>query len=266
MTAPPDKDELSEYYAAAESWTNDRIADQERSVRIAWIAAAAAGVLALIEGLALLLLIPLKQVVPYAVLVDRQTGHVQPLNLAKGETIKPDDALVRSMLAQYVTARESFNIASLKDNYRKVGLWSAGDARSQYIAASQASNPTSLLATVPRSSVISVDVRSISPLSQDTMLVRFSTSRADAGGAFSPQGTWAAVIRYRFSSADMSAANRLENPLGFQVVSYNRTAEIALQDQAVAPVTMTTAPAANQPSRMPATAIPNAGPSKAQGQ
>ena len=131
------------------------------------------------------------------------------------------------MLAQYVTAREGFNMAALKEDYRKVALWSAGNARSQYIAATQASNPSSLLAALPRSAVLAVEIRSISPLSADSALVRFAVSRTDQGAVPDQQGTWAAVVRYRFSSAGMSAASRLVNPLGFQVTSYNKSAEIA---------------------------------------
>jgi type IV secretion system protein VirB8 len=217
---------LTDYYRAAETWAEDRREDGERRQKVAWIVAAVAGTIAVLEGIALIVLLPLKQIEPYAVLVDRQTGFVQPLNLAKGESIVPDQALVQSMLAQYVTAREGFNLAALKEDYRKVALWSAGPARSQYVAGMQATNPSSPLTVFPRSAVVAVEIRSISPLSADTALVRFSTLRADQGGVPVEQGVWAAVIRYRFSSADMSAASRLVNPLGFQVTGYTRNSEV----------------------------------------
>jgi type IV secretion system protein VirB8 len=91
----------------------------------------------------------------------------------------------------------------------------------------QASNPRSPLATLPRESVLAAEIRSVSSIGPDTAMVRFSTSRTDPGGIAVDQGTWAAVIKYRFSSADMSAASRLVNPLGFQVLGYTRNAEIA---------------------------------------
>ena len=217
---------LEDYYRAAETWAEDRREGGERSRNIAWIVAGLAGAIALIEAVALVLLLPLKQVEPVAVLVDKQTGFVQQLNLTEGQTILPDKALVQSMLAQYVSAREGFNTAGLKEDYRKVALWSSGSARSQYIAGMQASNPVSPLATLPRSAVVAVEIRSISPLSADSALVRFATARTDQGGNPQPQGTWAAVIRYRFTSAQMSAESRLVNPLGFQVLSYTKSAEI----------------------------------------
>ena len=36
---------------------------------------------------------------------------------------------------------------------------------------------------------------------------------------------WAALITYRFSDADMTASDRLTNPLGFQVTRYRRDPE-----------------------------------------
>lgn len=226
MNMPQDKAALAEYYEAAESWAEDRHHEGERSRKLAWRVAIAAGVLALLEALALVLLLPLKQVEPIAVLVDRVTGNVQRLDLAKGQSIAPDQALVNSMLAQYVSSREAFNIASLKEDYRKVALWSAGDARSRYVAQMQASNPASPLANLPRSAVIGVEIRSISPLAADSALIRFVTTRTDAGGSPAVQGNWIVVIRYRFTSAEMSAESRLANPLGFQVLRYDRSAEI----------------------------------------
>jgi len=233
MNKPLD-DELKDYYKAAESWADDRAASEARSVRLAWIIAGAAGFIALAEAIAIAVMMPLKTVEPYAVLVDRQTGYVEKLDLAKGQAIVPGDALTRSMLAQYVIARENFDIAALKDNYRKVALWSAGDARDQYVAAMQATNPASPLASLPRQTVIQTEVRSISDLGADSVLVRFATTRTDLGGQPVPQGTWAAVIRYRFSAADMSEASRLDNPLGFQVLRYSKSAEIAPDPAAVA--------------------------------
>lgn len=238
----PDKNARADYYRASESWAEDRMRRDARSQQLAWIVAGVAALIALCEAAALMFLVPLRKVEPYAVLVDRQTGFVEPLNLAGNQEIKPDEALVRSMLAQYVIAREGFNITALKDTYQRVALWSAGDARSQYIAAMQASNPSSPLASLPRQAIVSVEVRSISPLGADSALVRYATTRTDPGGVPQPQGIWAAVVKYRFSAADMTAENRLVNPLGFQVLRFSKSAEIA--------------PAAGSPEQAPPSAMP----------
>lgn len=221
-----DNEEPTGYYREAASWSNDRVQEMSSSRRIAWIVAGVASAIALFEGIALVALTPLKTVVPYTLLVDRQTGYVQAINPLDRETIAPDSALVRSFLVQYVTARESFDIDSLNANYRKVALWSADAARARYIATMQASNPASPVASLPRRALVDVQVRSVSSLGPNSALVRFSSARTDPGGQAQPAQLWAAVMKYRFSGASMTAEDRLINPLGFQVVRYRRDAEI----------------------------------------
>lgn len=224
MNEMADKD-LEEYYRSAESWSADRDRADRRSRRTAWIIATVAAGIATLEGVALIMLMPLKTVVPYTLLVDRQTGYVQELKPLERERVAPDHALVRSFLAQYVIARESFDIDTLNDSYRKVSLWSAGDAQKQYVASVQAANPASALATLPRRAQMTVQIRSLSSLNVDSALVRFSTTRTDPGGQPQAPQNWAAVVKYRFSGEAMSAEDRLVNPLGFQVVRYRRNAE-----------------------------------------
>lgn len=225
MNASGDK-KLTDYYREAESWGMDRERTQRRSIRLAWTIAGVATIVALCEAAALVALTPLKTVVPYTLLVDRQTGYVQALKPLDQTRIAPDTALTRSMLAQYVIAREGFDIDSVKDDYRKVALWSAGNTRDRYIASMQASNPASPFERLPRGTEIDVQIRSVSPLGKDSALVRFVTMRTDAGGRPQAPQPFVAVVSYRFSSAAMSEADRLLNPLGFQVLRYRRNAEM----------------------------------------
>ena len=103
--------------------------------------------------------------------------------------------------------------------------FSAGEARSGYIAGMQASNPASPLAALPRRALVQVQVRSVSSLGADSSLVRFTTTRTDPGAQAQAPQLWAAVVKYRFSGAAMSAEDRMINPLGFQVVRYRKDAE-----------------------------------------
>lgn len=218
-------EKLAEYYAAAESWSNDRERDSSRSRRIAWTAAAIAAAIMLLEAVALVLLIPLKSEVPYTLLVDRQTGYVEALRPLEHKGLTPDAALTRSFLVQYVIARESFDIDTVQQNYRKAALWSADRERSRYLGLMKASNPASPLAVLPRGASIDVRIRSISSLSPDSALVRFDTVLTLPGSSRQRIENWAAVIRYHFTETPMSGEDRLVNPLGFQVVRYRKDAE-----------------------------------------
>lgn len=213
------------YYKEAESWNRDRFRSLQNSRNIAWIIAGVAVAVALFEALALMLLMPLKTVEPYTLMVDRQTGFVQALEPLAPERVTADTALTQSFLVQYVIARENFDANALQANYRKVTLWSAETARSNYIARMQASHPESPLSRYPRSTLIETRVKSVSPVGQNTVMVRFETQRVDRGSQPQPPVPWAAVIRYRYSGEPMRAEDRYLNPLGFQVVHYRRDAE-----------------------------------------
>lgn len=219
------REALNAYYRDAESWGGDREEALRRSRRTAWIVAACALVVAVLEAIAIVLLTPLKTVEPYTLLVDRQTGFVQALEPLNPERISGDAALTRSFLVQYVIAREGFDIDSVQNDYRKVALWSAETARTSYMSAMQASNPDSPLVRLPRTSRVEVRVKSVSSMGRNVAMVRFDTQRQDVGGRAHPPQAWMAVIRYRYSGEPMSLEDRFVNPLGFQVLRYRRHPE-----------------------------------------
>jgi type IV secretion system protein VirB8 len=250
--------DLAAWFRSSESWAHDRERSAHRALRMAWIVAGVLGTVAVAEAIALAALAPLKTVVPYTLMVDKQTGSVQTLKPLERDIIAPDKALTRSFLAQYVMAREGFDITTLQDDYRKVALWSVGEARDRYVKGMQPANPASPLASLPRQTLVQVEVRGISSLSNDSALIRFSSTRTDPGGQPQPPQYWQAVISWRFSAEAMSAADRLVNPLGFQVTRYRRDAEIVpdVAQTAQGPASQLASP--GQPLPAPTSLVGNA--------
>jgi type IV secretion system protein VirB8 len=237
----PDKDRPSVappgYYAEAASWAEDVNGALRASRRRAWWVAGIAVFVAVLQALALVLLLPLKTVVPYTITVDRQTGYAQA---ARGIDLGPmseSDALIQSALAQYVIARETIDAADLAANYKKVGLWSSGLARRDYLSGMDRSNPASILNSANAATQITTTVKSIAVLDKTHALVRFATDRREGDGPVS-RTDWSAVVTFGFSGAPLSAEDRLINPLGFQVSHYRRDAE-------------SVAPLPNAPAAMP---------------
>ena len=237
----PEKQALDAYYAESGSWAHDRQDALRTSRRIAWIIAGIAVLVALCEAFALVALAPLKTVVPYTLMVDRQTGYVQALKPLDAQMVSSDSALTQSFLVQYVIAREGFDYASLQNDYRKVALWSAGPARAAYVAGMQVSNPDSPVARYARSTMIDVAVKSVTSIGPSVAMVRYETRRVDAGGQGQAGQSWVAIIRYTYSGQPMSVADRFVNPLGFQVLRY-RTSMEALPAPPVAQATVTGPP------------------------
>lgn len=235
-------EEREAYYAKARTWAFDEQASLRRTLRIAWIFAAMAALVAIVEAFALIMLTPLKTVSAVPILVDRQTGFVEVLKGDGRKELTANAALTESLLAQYVVARESFNITSIANDYRKTALWSGGGARDEYLAAAAASNPQSPLKLYPRATLVETRVKSISPIGTNVALVRFETRRRDQDGHSPAPQAWASVVAYRFVNTPMSVEDRFLNPLGFQVVRYHRDPE-ALPAEPEAPPAQTAATA-----------------------
>lgn len=215
------------YYAEVSSWAQSDASGARRARNVAWTVAGAAVVVAVVEAFALASLAPLKSTSVVPVLVDRQTGFVEVLNKDGSQSLRADTALTRSMLAQYVAAREGFDITTLSNDYHRVMLWSAGRARGDYAALMPAQNPQSPLRLYPRTAVVAVNIESVSDLGPRTALVRFTTTRMDEGAQAGATNYYAAVITYQFSDGPLRAEDRLVNPLGFEVTRYARSDETA---------------------------------------
>lgn len=226
------------YYPDARSWAEDRQLSAQRSQKLAWSIAGVAVLVACLEAFALAALAPLKRVEPYTLLVDRQTGYTRILKGDGVEQITADEALTQSLLAQYVIARESFDITTIGQEYRKVGLWSAETARSGYVATMQTDNPASPFRRLPRTSLVTTRIKSVSQLGRRTALVRFETARLDQGQVEANWAPWVAVVHYRFARAPMSLDDLLLNPLGFQVTQYRRDQEAVATDSPAPVVTV----------------------------
>ena len=97
-------------------------------------------------------------------------------------------------------------------------------------------------------------MKSVSPVGRDVAMVRFETRRRDAGGQLGPPSAWVAVIRYRFSGEPMSIEDRFINPLGFQVVRYQRNPEALPPAEAAAASVVVAAGADRARSDAPAPA------------
>lgn len=217
--------ELKSYFRETRSWADDRQEQSARSQRIAWIIAGVATTIAALEAIALAGLMPLKTVVPHTVLVDRQTGHVTTLDPSKPVQLTQDSALARSMLAQYVTARESLDRSTISSDYRKVALWSGESARSSWLSQMNPGYPANPLARLPRQISVQARIKSVSLLDGGQALVRYDLVQRNDTGAESRPAPFVSVIRYRFRDRPLAESDRFVNPLGFEVLRYRKDPE-----------------------------------------
>jgi type IV secretion system protein VirB8 len=210
---------------AVEVWAGQTVKEAQRGRRVAWIVTGLLILICAAQAAAIAIMLPLKEVQPYTLLVDRQTGYVETVRGIRLGDLAEDEALVHAFLAQYTLARETFDPADFKDRYTRVALWSADQAQTDYLEAYEPGAPGGVLAQMRPGSLVSVMVKNIELLERDLARVRFETSRRDPGMAPVRQD-FQAIMSFRFVGAPMRMEDRHLNPLGFQVMTYRRDAEV----------------------------------------
>ena len=233
------------YYEAASTWAQDTHETLRRSRRTAWIVAGIAVGIAAIQAVALVVLVPLKQTMPYTITVDRETGYVQTTRGVNLGTLSETEAVAQSFVVQYVLARETFDAADYREQYRKTLAWSQGAAETEYLRDWDKTNPNGIQSRVSPNTRIQVTVKSVTILGPRSAMIRFDTERSEGGGGPGMRQPWVASVVYSFSNKPINEQDRYLNPLGFQISSYRRDAETTQ------PVPMPAAPLPMMPAPAP---------------
>jgi type IV secretion system protein VirB8 len=225
MTGVPSP-ELKAYFAEARSWEQDRLAEALRSKRLAWAAAAGSMTLTIVAVGAVAALAPLKSVEPFVVRVDRATGSVDVMSgLKDGRELSYEEAVSKYFLGVYVRAREAWLPAAGEANFSQVSIMSAPEEQQRWAKAFAPTNPASPQLAYGPNGQVEVAIRAISFLNPKVANVRFH--RVVRQGPQTSESDWISTIAFTYTSAPMLEADRLRNPLGFQVTSYRADPEVA---------------------------------------
>lgn len=225
MTGAP-SDDLKRYFAEARRWDQDRLSSALRSRRFAWTAAGATTLLAVASSLAVIALTPLKTTEPFVIRVDQSTGAVDVVRGLSSDQgpARYDEAVSKYFLAQYVRAREGYLDPAAEDAFRMVSLFSAPGEQARWSDLYRGSNPQSPQNLYGPDGEAVVAIRAIGFINDDVANVRFRRTVRHARQVV--ESDWIATIAFTWTRAPMTEADRLRNPLGFQVVSYRADPEV----------------------------------------
>ena len=216
---------LKTYFDEAKSWDADRLRSAERSKRFAWGVAAFAGLLATAAVGAVAALAPLKTTVPFVIRVDRTTGAVDVVSaLKRGQPMTYEEAVTKHFLAQYARAREGWLAPAAEANFRQVSIMSTPAEQERWADIFRAANPTSPQVVYGPTGEAQVEIRAISFVSASVADVRFHRTVRLASQV--TESDWIATVAFSYTKAPMAEADRLRNPLGFQVTSYRADPEV----------------------------------------
>lgn len=206
-------------------WQDEVFGSLRRQRNIAgWIAALSL-MLALAAVATLALILPLKEVRPYVVMVDRTTGeselvvNTRPANLAEREAVR------QAELVRYVTARETYDPADNPQRIPSVLRRSSDQAAASLRTLWTSSNPEYPPNRYGARTLITVKIRSVTLLDADTAQVRF-VRRLERDNDRAITRDFVATVGFRFeprTERNLEAVWR--NPLGFTVTAYRIDAE-----------------------------------------
>ena len=202
-----------------------------RSERRAWYLVFTLIVLLLVSWVVIALMMPLKQVQPYVVQVNQQTGYSRLLTVLKPKDVTDNEVLNNYWLAKYVKGYEGYNWYSVQLNYNNTLLFSSPNVAAQY--AKLFTGTTALNKVWGNSTTAVVHLLSppiISSGNNDSMVatVRFTRTIKNINQVDQPKTeNLVATIGFGYQSiSTLTAEQRLKNPLGFTVYSYEITPEL----------------------------------------
>lgn len=201
----------------------DLIMAPRRSEKRAWIVAAASSTLTLFLGIAILVMMPLRETEVFTVLIDRETGAAERILQVAPTGISDERAIREALLVAYLSDRESYLPAGIQPRLESVLRRSTGPARRSLLALW--SNDTANADYPPRlygdGAEVSVRVRTITFLEPDVAQVRYEkTLRQPRQKPVTRP--FVATIGFDFAPRKERALERVwENPLGFTVETFH---------------------------------------------
>ncbi|MGA8054483.1 MAG: type IV secretion system protein [Burkholderiales bacterium] len=230
--SPTEQKVLAAQAHKAQGFEAEELAGAKQSaMRRGWGLVLAAGVIAA-QGVAISVLLPLKEFVPTVIRVNDTTGVVdRPPVLAGKADVKEIET--RWALRHYVLARERYIKNQVPVDYLLVEAMNSEPLNVEWRALWDLNNTTSPLNRYLDGTVKTVDVSTINgPLpvqsgQRDLWQVRFTvTVRSPTGGT--TKSDYVATIRITNIATDKDDdLRRAWNPLGFRVLSYIAEAEVA---------------------------------------
>lgn len=219
--------ELQEYFSSARSWDHDRAVKAESEKLRAFLFAGAAGLIAA-GTLVWHVAAPLKTVEPYVIRVNQNSGGVDVVNVAKNtHEVTADEAVRKFFLSEYIRNRESWVAAAANEMFKTVAVLSAPDEQEKITAERRPENATSPVNLYKNGETIGVRVNNVTFINERVAQVRFTKMIRSTGAVADQPSQWVATINFRFVNKPETEADRLYNPLGFQVVSYRADPEIS---------------------------------------
>lgn len=200
----------------------------EKSNKRAWLVAFLSFIVATLSVVAVALLTPLKSVEPYVIRVNDTTGMVDIITSLDKKDITQNEALDKYFVSTYIKTREGYFYDLLQQDYIKTQILSSPKVSDEYVAlytGERARNDVLKNKFEVRIHINSVVLGDSAGMKVAT--VRFKEETIDLSSKTSTMTSKIATLSYDYSPDEpVNEQERLENPLGFKVLTYRIDTEI----------------------------------------
>lgn len=226
-----DKQFAQQYFNEARGWDAELSTRTKRSEQRAWRCCAVLTLIAVLQGIGLVCLLPLKSIEPFVIRVDNNSGIVDVVSTlaSRGQVkLKTQELMNKYWLSQYLRHRESYQWQTRSYDRNLVGIMSSEAVQQEYAALTDPkANPKAPIYLYGQSAQVRVHINAISFIGDETVageqhqtaLVRYS-KQINRLGEQHPASQWLATITFVYRNSPMKLEDRNLNPLGFQVLSY----------------------------------------------
>jgi type IV secretion system protein VirB8 len=187
---------------------------------------AAAGALVVALAIAIIAMLPLRRTVPYLVKVDAG-GNVEVLQTFDNRQIGKQELTDQYWARTYVKAREQYNWWMVGTDYETVARLTDPTIFPEY--GNQFTGEKGMDKVFGANTDRSIKVISVtpSPTQAGNMVVRFERTTRTKGMLVEPPTVFVVQLVYRYNVKTVGAqADLQQNPLGYEVISYRRDAEV----------------------------------------
>ncbi|MBM7070614.1 Type IV secretory pathway component [Shewanella sp. 202IG2-18] len=227
----PEKQFIKQYFKEARGWDAELSSRIKRSEQRAWRCVGLLAVIALLQGVGLVALLPLKSIEPFVIRVDNNTGLVDVVSTLASHgqiKVKAQEVMDKYWLTQYLRHRESYQWEARAYDRNLIGIMSSETVQLDYAAQTNPkTNPTAPINQYGQSAQVRVHIQAISFIGDETIngeqhktaLIRYN-KQIKRLGEHHPLTHWVATLTFVYRNSPMKLEDRRLNPLGFQVLSY----------------------------------------------
>lgn len=219
-----------DFINASKEFEISRIGEIEQSKILAWRVAIGACVLAVCTVVAIMLMMPLKEIRPYVIRVDNNTGQTDIVTMLDNRKEEYGDAVAKYFSSLYVRLVEGYDWYTIQTQVDQAMMFS--DNTMQQRLQNKFAKPDAPHKVYKEGSRININVTNASIIDEKGLIqVRFTkTIEPVNGGIYDPQtqtmspkpevSNHIATIGYEYVNVPTLDDVRLVNPLGFTVKTY----------------------------------------------